>query len=367
MTSKNSLLAATAALALLLAPACVDPKPGDTGTTPVYVFDQATRTVKAYADANALITAGTVATADRTLSSSLLQNLGNLAWGGMTLNPTDHMLYLVSDQGTVVRISNAHTQSGAITNSQDIVSFNLGIASDHTSSYAFQQAAVDPGTGTLYAVETGTSNQTKIWAVANAASILSGATVPATFVPVASSDTGIGGFTVGGSGTLVAHFLSGASITDNLNVIQTGARLRLGSGSGFPDTSNVLIGDQTTLADANTTFASLAYDTSFNRIYLLRPYGGANSIVAFNQSQFSGGSINQAPAFSLPDTSAVANLRILAHARTKDWLVGADATSDGKGTSTLRLWKGPSLGTASSVACTLQDLQIRGIALDGSQ
>ncbi|BDU78283.1 hypothetical protein [Mesoterricola sediminis] len=379
MTRPRLLLAVPALLALLAATACVDPKPGDTSRTMVYVYDETGQQVLVWNDVNALYDAASSGTAapspDRVITSSaLLTGRGAMAWGGMALNPSAELLYLVYENGAVVRISNVANQSGNLSNVTDIVSFNLGNSSsttDHYSNYYFDQAALDPTTGTLYALEKGNSSASRIWVVASPAAIANNTTLPLGTVigNDLTSDTGGSGLTAGSSGTVLAWFKDGNQVPDALGTYYTGFRARLSSGGSFALASNVIIGTQALLGDTSTTWASLAFDSANNRVYILRQLASGNPVIAFNQSQFTIGTLTQTPYASLPDGS-LPNLRTLAHARTKDWMAGADVvtgTGNGTGTNILRLWKGPSTGTVKSVAVSLgAGVAIKGIALDGS-
>jgi hypothetical protein len=113
-----------------------------------------------------------------------------------------------------------------------------------------------------------------------------------------------------------------------------------------------------------------------NVLYLARPMTSGIAVLSFYQSQFTGGSMDQAPSgVALADTAtSLADLRIIAHARVKDWLAGADlesgsstATTTGTGTNVLHLWKGPSQGGTSTPFTLASAVQVRGLAMDGSQ
>lgn len=380
MTRSRLTSALFAVLALLGTLACVDPKPGDTGTTPLYVYDNASHQVLAWDDVNAIADLGadsTAPSAARVIKADVITNLGTLAWGGMVLNPSTNSLYLISETGSVVRVNNAGTQNGTLTSTTDIVTFTLGnTSSDRLSSSVFSQAAIDTSTGTLYVLETGSSNAWRIWTVSNPAGIGSGgiAAAGSYLDSTITQDTGGAAIAAAGSGSLIGFFRSGSTVPDTLGVLNSGPRLRLSSGSSFQYNTQVLVGASALLWDGSTTpaYASLAYDTTFNRLYVARPIASGNAVLAVNQGQFTVGNMNQAPYAVMPDTAAdLAGLRLIAHARVKDWMVGADFTSSttttGTGSNLLRVWKGPSSKTASVRYYLATGVEIRGLALDGSK
>jgi hypothetical protein len=359
----------------------VDPRPGDTSKTPLYAFDQATQTVLAWDDVNTLYDLGAGATAPapaRTISSSyLIRSDSPLAWDGMALNPSTHELYLVYEDGLVARIENVSNQSGDLSQLKDIATFSLGDRSnsnDRLNGSVFGQAAIDPSSGTLYVTETGTGGICRIWIVSGPGGISHNGQAPSgTYLKtLISSDSGGTGVTVGSSGA-IGYFTGGDQLQDTLFNNYSGARLRLASGSSFSPIQNVLIGSDTLLGDANTAFGTLGYDSTYNRVYLARTFAGGAAVIAFNQSQFTVGSMNQSPALLLKDASAdLASLRFITHARTKDWMAGANyiapsSTGTGTGTNALRLWKGPSVGVASQACALGASVAVRGLALDGSQ
>jgi hypothetical protein len=97
-------------------------------------------------------------------------------------------------------------------------------------------------------------------------------------------------------------------------------------------------------------------------------------VVAFGSSQFTQGSLAQAPVGAEGDgAGSLPNLRVLAHARVKDWLVGADLAgtpatgTTGAGTFNLHIWKAPSKWPTSQLCTFGSAVEIRGLALDGSQ
>lgn len=355
---------------------CVDPQAGDTSTTVLYAYDDANKAVLVWNDVNNIYNLGAGAAAaapDRTITGPLISSLITLSWGGMVMNPYTSELFLVDENGTVVRIEKAKSQNGSLNQPLDIASFTLGSLSDHLSQSVFSQAAIDTSTNTLYVAETGSNSQCRIWVVANPSSIPNTGQAPAgTYLETQSTDTGGTGVAAGSSGSAFGYFLGGQQVVDNNNISYTGARVRLATGGAFPFTGNVLIGSNTLLGDSTTTYGTLAYDTTLNRLYVARTFAGGYAVESFYLSQFTGGSVNQNPIANLADTSAdLASLRLIAHGRSKDWLAGVDigdtSTGDGTGTNVLHLWKGPSQGLASESFTFGAGVAVKGLALDGSQ
>jgi len=360
---------------------CVNPPPPDTTKTPIYVYDQASHSVLVWDDINAIadLAAGAAAPAPtRTITSSVFTNMGTLAWGGMVLNTYTNELFLVSESGNVVRVEKAANQAGDLEQVLDIATFTLGNPSiDRLASSVFNQVGIDTSTGNLYACETGSNALCRIWLVSGPNNIPNlGMAAAGTYVQdTVAPDTGGYGATVGPSGSVIGYFLGGQYVIDSLGHENTGPRLRIATGTSFDPLDNVIVGSNTLLGDSNTLYGSLAYDADYNTIYVARTLAGGQAVEFFGQGQFTAGTMNQAPTGSLPDTSAsLPNLRIIAHARTKDWLAGADvlpstvtATSTGAGTNQLHLWKAPSLLPASATYSLGAGVAIRGMALDGSQ
>lgn len=391
-TLRAALLAVPLLLASLGTPGCVDPKGGQTGNTPLYVYDNLAKRVLVWNDINTLYNLGAGATApqpDRIISGTLISSLGNLAWGGMVMNPLRNELFLVDENGNVVRIEKAEKQNGSLTSPLDIASFTLGsISTDRLASSVFGQAAIDPSLNTLFVCENGSSSATRLWVVTSPEQIASGSQAPPAFVTssISSTDYTGTGVAAAGSGNAFAFYTGGTVLTSITGDQFSGPRLRLSSGGSYPVLGNVLVGEDTTFWDGSTTpaWGTLAYDGTMSKLYLARPYtsqGNQNAVVVFYPSQFSNGSMDQAPNAVLPDTTgALPNLRVISHARTKDWLVGIDQDASASPTNadltltTLHLWKQPSQKGAS-IAVTLApvtvnntptNVGIRAVAMDGS-
>jgi hypothetical protein len=380
-----ALLAVPFLLAFLGPVGCVNPSTGDTTGTTLFVYDDAAHQVYAWNDVNTIYNLApgstTAGAPDRTISSTLFTSMGPLAWGGMAASPSTNELYLVSENGTVVRVERASTQNGTLTNATDIATFTLGNPSaDRLASSLFTQCAVDPSSGTLFATETGSNGAWRVWVVPSPNLIMAngqslGGTA-AVYIQSAAllADYGAFGLANAGSGNAFLFLTGGETVLDGLGGQWTGPRLRLTTGTAVNAFTNVLVGPAVQLWDQTNTpaFGTLAYDTTFNRLYLARPISNGDApVVVFNPSQFTGGSLDQAPAASLADTaSSLAALRFISHAGSKDWMVGADqpAAATDAGGATIHLWKGPSQGTAS-LAFTLPSAasSVKGAALTPAQ
>lgn len=343
--------------ALLGLVSCVDPNSasGSTGDTTLYVYDNANKRVLFWGDLPKAYDSGTFTTPTATLTTNFFNNVTPLAWGGMAMDPTRNRLYLVGETGNIVRLDSVRSLTGSIA-STDVVTFKLD-TSVLLSGGKFGQISVDSSNDTLYVTENGTTS-TRIWVVGNASARSSNATVALQELK-ASGDTG--GYGVAAHGGLVyGSFTDGDSV--GTSPVLTGYRLRKGAGLSF-DPNQVLLGDQTGLG----SFATLALDHSNGILYTgvsaVDFPGAADPVLAFKTGQF-GGSYNQAPDHIVGDITLVTNLRVLAHAGNKDWLVGLSASGD----ETLWIWKSPS----SKANLTFKELvatsgsQFRGAALDGA-
>jgi len=363
-----------AVLAALASLGCVD----HNSKAPLYVFDAGTTSVQEWDDVNAVYSAtGSVsAAANRTITSSVLANnlAKPLAWGGLALDTSANRLYLVSEGGVVTVILKADSQSGAISGTDNVITFNLGAAGTdrYSSGSVFGQAAVDTSSHTLYVMETAQDGSAcRIWNVANASSLPDQWTVPVAQTFFVTGDTFGSGVAAVPGGKVYGLFGGGNTITDNLAVTYSGVRLRQGTGSGFAGAaSNVLIGPLTLLNTTSSAYGSLAYDAQNSQLYAFTaPASSPAQVLVFSPSQFSASSLNQAPTRILGDAAGtLANLRVLAHPPYSDWLLGADYTvssgTTGTGLGLLRVWKDPSGGAVSATAITMTGTsQIRGMAL----
>ncbi len=385
------LLFGVALVGLLTALGCVDN--GGGGRT-LYLFDSSTGSVMVWDDINAVYGVGAGATApgaDRTIQSAQLSGI-TLAWGGLAVDSAQNLIYLVTESGTVFVITKANSQSGTISNVTDIYSFTLGYSSQQLSNAVFGQVALDATSNTLYVQETTYDGKTtQIWVVPSVSSIPNGSNIdPSVFAPIGlgSDQWGVGVAAVPGGGVFGLFGNGQSTLYDFLGNGYTGARLRLGSRSGFVDanpltnaSSQVLIGPSTLLATMATgtapTPASIAYDPQATDLYVFDAGSASTTaaVLVFRQSQFTlSSNLNQSPNRSLGDAAAnVQNVRVLSHPTNSDWLLGANivtaatTTSTGDGGPTLLIWKTPSTGAVSSVAVTIPGVaSIRGMALGGT-
>lgn len=354
------LFAVLAAAFLLGALGCKEPDGSSGGTSGValYAYDGTTSSVFVWSDLNALYD-GTATTApSKTITSSVFgSKIGSLAWGGVCFDQQNGYLYLISDTGTIVRVSNIRTQSGDVASS-DVVSFSLS-STGRLSSSTFGQASLDPQTDTLYITENGSSG-TQIWVVSNASSQPQSATIALQPLMVSGDAGGTG--VASASGSVYAFMLSGDTV--GTVTTYTGPRLRKGTASGFPS-SNTIIGPSTLLGQ----YGALALDSGNGYLFVARHNTDAGvstaPILVFTTGMF-GQAYDQAPTATLGSAAGQPNLRVIAHAGTKDWLVGL--RGDGSTAfATIDLWKSPMGGTAAkTISASPASSLFKGVAVDGN-
>lgn len=329
---------------------------GGTAGVALYAFDATSSQVFVWKDLNALYDdAGTPAPSSQ-ITSSLFSRATNLAWGGLCLDSQRGALYLVSDTGDVIRVDRIRSQSGTVS-SVDVTSFKLASTGRLTNS-KFGQSALDPQSDTLYITESGDSG-TRIWVVTGASSQYQDATVALQSLEVSGDTKGTG--VAAGSGVVYAFMADGSPVGPDA---LTGPRLRKGTSTGFTS-AQVILGSSTGLG----AYGALALDTANSYLFSARHATDTASTAApiqvFRTGQF-GLAYNQAPAFTLGTATDQADLRVLAHGGTKDWLAGLR----GQGTvgfATLILWKVPLGGTAPKVkVVTPAGSILRGVAIDGN-
>jgi len=345
---------------------CVDPEDGGGGVsgTSLYVFDasdHASSRILVYSDVSALFD-GSAVQPSRSMSGTKIDRVKNLAWGGMCLDANGNRLYLVSETGDVVRIDRVRAQNGNISNPFDIVSFKLGASdSDRLSNGKFGQISINPSGSVLYITEANSSD-TRIWVITSPGSQTEGSTVGRGEQLFTSGDKGGTSVAAANDGSVYAYFDDGSS-TFLQGVSYAGSRLRRGTSSEF---QNMIIGSASDNRTRLARYGSLAVDNS-NNIYLARHLvdssNSGDAILVFRSGQFSQG-LNQAPDRSF--ASNINNLRVISHAVTRDWLVGAMSVAD-SGLDSVWIWRSPS--TASSMSSKEYKLgsnaSIRGLALDG--
>lgn len=365
-TILRSLLGASFALLLPLA-SCVDPDQGggSTSGTALYVFDgsdtPASGRIRIWNDSNTVF-ASSSAAPDRTLSATLLDKVKTLGWGGMCIDATSNRMFLVSENGDVVRIERLRNQNGTLSSTNDIVNFSLGSGSaDRLPSGKFGQATLDPSSGTLYVTETSDS-EARVWVVTSPERYGLNDVVQRQTINLPGDKLGTG--VAAWQGAVYAYFGDGNPVISADLTQYSGPRLRKGTSSGFlTSTFYPLVGPATQLAN----YGALAFDSGNNRLYLARHLNDATvsgaPILVFPVGQFTIG-LNQAPEKSLGDAAGYDNLRILSHAGNKDWLAAASSVS-GVPTSRLYLWRNPLTATTPR-NIDLGSALIRGIAFDGN-
>ena len=359
MTSR--FLLGLAASLLLLVPGCKEPD-GSTGGTSgaaLYAYDSSSSAVFVWSDVSAVYdgTATTVAPTKQINSSVFSSKISSLAWGGLCLDSQKAFLYLVSDTGNIVRVSNMRSQSGTVA-STEVVSFSLS-NTGRLSGSTFGQAALDAQSDNLYITENSGSG-TQIWVVNNASSQVQDASIALQPLQMSGDSGGTG--VAAASGSVYAFMLDGSTV--GTVVTYSGPRLRKGTSSAFTD-ANTIIGSSTLLGK----YGSLALDTGNGYLFVARHNTDAAAstapVLLFTTGLF-GQAYNQAPAKTLGSATAQSDLRVIAHAGTKDWLVGLR----GNGTtaySTVYLWKAPTSGTdAKAITASPTTALFKGVAVDGN-
>jgi len=352
---------ALAASVLLLLVGCKDPDGSSGGTSgaALYAYDSTTSAVFVWTDLSTLYTATTTTAAPtKQITSSVFSSkITSLAWGGVCFDSQSGYLYLVSDTGNIVRVSSIRSQSGVVATAE-VVSFSLSDTGRLTTS-TFGQAALDAQTDTLYITENGSSGS-QIWVVSNASGQPQGASIPLQALH-ATGDTG-GTGVAAASGSVYAFLLDGDPV--GTVVTYTGPRLRKGTASGFTD-ANTILGSATLLGK----YGSLAFDKGNGYLFVARHNTDASTSLApiqvFSTGLF-GQSHNQAPTTTLGSPTAQTDLRVLAHAGTKDWLVGLRGQGS-VGYPTIFLWKSPMGGSAAKViTLSTSGSVLKGVAVDGN-
>lgn len=355
---------------LFLDIACVDAAGSDTGSTILYVYDGASNSVLAWDDVSTLYDASSAGAAERTITSSKLTSGFTLGWGGMALDSNGQYLYLVSASGTVVRINRVDDQDGAVSSS-DIVTFTLDDDGTDADSGVFGQVAVTPSGDMLYVTESDSSSgASQIWAIPSPSLMTDGQNLEGSSGFIIGNTSLFGDKYCTGvaasSGALYGYFDTGdTTIGGTGGTDYTGSRLRKGTLAGaFTETSSLIAGENDNSVTLLGEYGCLAYDTGNDYLYVARhntDSGQTGSpLLRFTPGNFSDG-VEVSPDANFTGPS---DLRIIAHAGRKDWLVGARSGP----AATLWIWKGlSSSGTYTYLDLTGSGaLQIRGLALDGS-
>ena len=364
MRHRGILSLAGALLAIaFLGLACVDvPGGGTTGGTVLYAYDSNAHQLIEW-DASTFYDSDSPITLKTVNSTVFTNQMGNLSWGGLCLDSSSNLLYLVNETtGAVVRVNNIRKQSGTISN-QDVATFTLGSSSsDRLSAGKFGQAAIDPATGTLFVTEKNESD-TRIWVVSGAGRIPDGATVQPTPITVSGDKDGTG-IAAGPSGQVFAYFDSGNAIgigTDQRN----GPRLRKGTPTGFSKDISVLAGTNTTLGK----YGTLAFDSGNNLLFVARHNVDSSvsgvPVLAFSTGQFNGGGYEQAPSFTLGTAADQGSIRVLAHPGNKEWLAALNSSGE-QPSNVIHIWKLPRDSGSVAKIKNITSAQIKGIAFDGN-
>ena len=357
----NRFLLGLAASLLLLLSGCKDPNASSGGTSgaALYAYDSNSSVVFVWSDLSALYDgpAAPVAPTKQISSSVFSSKIASLAWGGLCFDAQKGYLYLVSEAGDIVRVSNIRSQSGVVATS-DVVSFSLSNTGRLATS-TFGQAALDAQNDRLFITENGTSG-TQIWVVNNVSQFQ-----PDPIALQALQMTGdTGGTGVAASAGSVYAFMLDGNTVGNV-IAYSGPRLRKGTSSAFTD-ANTLIGSTTLIGK----YGSLALDTGNGYLFVARhnvDAGGASTapIQVFTTGMF-GQAHDQAPTATLGSPTDQNSLRVIAHAGTKDWLVGLK----GNGTTaydTIYIWKSPIGGTAAkAISASPITSLFKGLAVDGN-
>ena len=360
MTSR--FLIGLAASFLLLFSGCKEPDGASGGTSgaALYAYDSATSAVFVWTDLSTLYdsTTTSVAPTKQITSTVFTSKLSSLAWGGLCMDRQRGNLYLVSDTGNIVRVNNVRTQSGAISSTVDVISFALSTTGRLPSS-TFGQASLDAQTDTLYITETSSSDM-QIWVVANASSQFQDASITLQSLKMSGDSGGTG--VAAASGSVYAFMADGSTV--GTVVTYSGPRLRKGTSSGFTD-ANTIIGSSTLIGK----YGSLALDTGNGNLFVARHNADAVASTApiqvFATGLF-GQAYNQAPTATLGSATDQPDLRVIAHAGTKDWLVGLKGTGS-TAYGLIYVWKSPTGGTAAKTitASPITSL-FKGLAVDGN-
>lgn len=334
-------------------------KTGVTSGAALYAYDATSTSVFVWTDLSALYASSTttVAPTKEITSTVFGSKLASPAWGGLCFDQIKGTLYLVADAGDIVRVSNIRSQTGAVA-STDVVSFRLS-STGRLATSTFGQAALDAQNDTLYITENGSSG-TQIWVVSNASTREQSASIDLQALQVSGDSGGTG--VAAASGSVYAFMLNGDTV--GTVVTYDGPRLRKGTASGFTAASTI-IGPSTLLGK----YGSLALDTGNGYLFVARHNTDAVASIAplqvFTTGMFNG-SFNQAPYATLGSTTGQANLRVIAHAGTKDWLVGLGGNGS-TAYGTIYLWKSPLGGTAAvTITASPTSSVFKSLAVDGN-
>lgn len=347
---------------LLFSLACKETDAGTSGGTSgaaLYAYDSTSSSVFVWSDLSSAYdgAAAALAPSMQITSNVFSSKVASMAWGGLCLDSQKANLYLVSDTGNIVRLRNLRSQSGVVASS-DVVSFSLS-NTGRLSGSSFGQACLDAQTDTLYITENSSSG-TQIWVVSNASIQPQDASIGLQALQMSGDSGGTG--VAAAAGAVYAFMLDGSTV--GTVVTYSGPRLRKGTSSAFTD-ANTLIGNSTLLGK----YGALTLDTGNGYLLVARHNTDAGAstppILAFTTGVF-GQAYNQAPTTTIGSPTGQADLRVIAHAGTKDWMVGLrgnGATAYG----TIWIWKSPLSGSAAvTLTASPATALFKGVAIDGN-
>jgi hypothetical protein len=350
---------------VLLCSGCKDANStGGTAGAALYAYDSSSASIFVWTDLSALYsgTATTVAPTKTITSTVFSSKISSLGWGGLCFDAQNAYLYLVSDSGNIVRVANIRSQSG-VANTTDVVSFSLS-TTGRLSSSTFGQACLDAQNNVLYITENSSSG-TQIWVVPSASSQVQDASIALQALQMSGDSGGTG--VAAASGSVYAFMLDGDTV--GTVVTYSGPRLRKGTASGFTG-SNTIIGSSTLIGE----YGSLALDTGNGYLFSARHNTDAGATTApiqvFATGLF-GQAYNQTPTYTIGSPTGQPNLRVIAHAGTKDWLVGLAGNGTSTTTSTpfgtIWIWESPLGGTAAiTITASPASSLFKGVAVDGN-
>lgn len=339
--------------AMLAALGCSE-SPGPT----LYAFDRSSSTIKVWDNMEAFQDDVTSPEANRTLTSSALTSVQDLAWGGMVVDSQSDTLYLCSRKGNLVRISRLRSQDGSVP--ADAIS-SFTISSDMADG-EFGQISLDDS-GTLYLTE-GSASSGRVWVIQNASTL--------TTAPTAEYLTRIGDDrkccgVAGGQDALYAFFGDGDPVHPSTTYFY-GARVRISNGAAFNSEQNPLIN---TSASKLGNIGALAYDKSGQQLFICHrnteSADNSNSanptsppILVYRQSSLATG-LEQTPDYTLGTFEDYPALRSLAHSGDNPWLAAVDMIN-GEGVNRIHLWKKPQEDAKAKTLHLGTDIQLRALA-----
>lgn len=349
---------AAAMVAMGLGLSCVD-EDSAAGSVSLYFYDASDKSVKVWDSADIAFDQGPPAKPDRVITGTQFDEDKGLAMGGMAFDDSNNCLYLLFKSGKIVRIDRVRSQDGSLSSSSDVVSFKLDSNEFlKGTNQELMQLAIDSGQGALYVAEKSDS-QGRFWHIPDAARKTSIDVIKPSSLSVTENQkcTGVAAF----NNALYAYFGGGDAIADNSSPSKdlSGARLRMGSSSGWSPRANVFIyPDDTTLGNSG----SLALDRDNNVLYVCRQKGEMlmdPPILAYQTGDFSVGFSFEGYR-KLGKASECPAMKFITHAGSQDWLAGSG------GNGSIYMWKNAKDGEAFTTL-TVSGAQIMGLAFDGNR